>query len=549
MWAKKNKTRGRDRDRSISGPSLIGTTRGSSPQETISKSPDPPQNISKDLPALPITANDSDAPRAPLSPIHDYQEYSRYGEDPDISPPDSPIDATKDHYSIHDVSPIADDGGHFFASPPTKKLSQIPVSRRHSHGALLKENSPGASAGADLKTKPAMRKASTQQEPVGGPALLQPAKQRSKQHQASHLLHSGKEKLQSFSKTWEPKQRPPRQNREQWKGASGRAPLMSPIETSLRAKKDRSRSNSPSMGHDFVNYSSDTYMVTTITAGNPTNDKSSKKVRQSKSKLNLSSPPLAEEQIPQTSAKLGHSPRASPDYAKETIPEISSKTSHTPRLSPDYDNESGSQTPTNDKRDLLPETPKDLSTVLEDLNLIDEPRSRFSSSTYAPTEIATTPPGSAGSDTPPVPAIPPSPIMTRRRPVPSSAASVKSMKRKPVGSESPPPEVDLKNMTPHDRAQYRINSFQLRSNELSKRKASVKTMLHELTQVIQPSSIAYDMATRDEVKKSVISLNNELAEITKEEHDIGVKLSRAYRKLESADAYEHSSLWVKSITN
>lgn len=382
-------------------------------------------------------------------------------------------------------------------------------------------NESGRESPAELK--PTIRKASTQQVSGGTAALPKSVKPKSKQHQhASSLLQSGREKLQILSKTWDQKQQPGQQPREQWKGASGRAPLMGPIETNATAKKAPSRSNSPHVGRDFVDYGPHTYTVTTITAGNSSDEKPRKKSRQPKNK--------------------GES-RDLSSKSSLALP-ISGRGSESP---PEKPKEDGAQTPPAvDKLTPLKNT-NDFSTVFQKLDLIDEPRSRFSASTYDPTELATTPPGSAGSDRPPVPDIPKSPIMTRRRPVPGYESSIKSTKRKPVGSETPPPEVDLKDMAPQDRAQFRISSLQIRGNELSKRKTSVKTMLHELTQVIQPSSIAYDMATRDEVKKSVTSLNNELAEITKEEHDLGVKLSRAYRKLDSADSYEHSSLWVKSI--
>ncbi|CRG86390.1 hypothetical protein PISL3812_03396 [Talaromyces islandicus] len=516
MWTKRQKGRG---DRSVSGPSL-----DCSVLETPSQVSLAPKNISKDLPALPseIPETSHEADPAPLaSPIRAYQDYSQYADDdPGISPPDSPIDVSGTRpYSSHNVSPIENDAGHFFPEPSVKRPSQIPVPRRYSQSNMLNYES-GHESPAD--TNPTIRKAGTEQVLSSSSALPKAAKPKSKQHQhAASLLQSGREKLQILSKTWDQKQQSGQRPREQWKGASGRAPLMGPIETNTSARKFPSRSNSPHVGHNFVDYGPDTYTVTTITAGNSSDEKPRKKSRQPKKKSE---------------------PRDTPSKSSLALP-ISGAGSDEVK---EKEEEEAHQTPVADKLTPLENT-TDFSSMFQKLDLIDEPRSRFSASTYDPTELATTPPGSAGSDSPPVPDIPPSPIMTRRRPVPGYATSIKSTKRKPVGSETPPPEVDLKDMTPHDRAQYRINSLQIRSNELSKRKTSVKTMLHELTQVIQPSSIAYDMATRDEVKKSVTSLNNELAEITKEEHDLGVKLSRAYRKLDSADFYEHSSLWVKSI--
>ena len=121
--------------------------------------------------------------------------------------------------------------------------------------------------------------------------------------------------------------------------------------------------------------------------------------------------------------------------------------------------------------------------------------------------------------------------------------------RKPTPSEVPsekalPP--NPKEMT----AQDRIEMLEAKRNDLVRRRMNINTMINELTQVIQPSSVAYDMAAREEVKKTVASLNNELAEIKKEEHDIGLKILRAWKKRENEDVYgQSSSLWVKRVTS
>ena len=121
------------------------------------------------------------------------------------------------------------------------------------------------------------------------------------------------------------------------------------------------------------------------------------------------------------------------------------------------------------------------------------------------------------------------------------------MKRKPVSADTP--EVDMKNLSPEEQTQRRVDNLESRRRQLSLRKESIKTMLHELTEVIQPSSIAYDMATRDEVKKTVSSLKSELDDIGKEDHEIGLKLVRLYKNLNNVSEFEQSSLWVKRITS
>lgn len=84
---------------------------------------------------------------------------------------------------------------------------------------------------------------------------------------------------------------------------------------------------------------------------------------------------------------------------------------------------------------------------------------------------------------------------------------------------------------------------------LASRKAKVGTLLHELTRVVQPSPISYDIAMRDEVKKAAAALNAELAEIQKREYDLGVQLVRAWRRRDERDLYgSDSSLWVSRVT-
>ena len=86
-------------------------------------------------------------------------------------------------------------------------------------------------------------------------------------------------------------------------------------------------------------------------------------------------------------------------------------------------------------------------------------------------------------------------------------------------------------------------------DDLARRKKNIGTIMRELTQVIQPSPIAYDMAARAEVKKTVASLNKELADIGQEEHEVGLKLHRAQKKRDKENIYEPTGLWVRRITS
>lgn len=142
--------------------------------------------------------------------------------------------------------------------------------------------------------------------------------------------------------------------------------------------------------------------------------------------------------------------------------------------------------------------------------------------------------------------------MARSRPVPSAINSAKSTTRKPIPSQSETDkETDSKdNSLPSKSAdiQQRINSMEARRRELAIRRENINTIIYELTKVIKPSSVACDFATREEVKRTVASLNAELDDIRKEDHELGMKVVRAYRKRDELDAYEASTLWVRRVT-
>ena len=167
---------------------------------------------------------------------------------------------------------------------------------------------------------------------------------------------------------------------------------------------------------------------------------------------------------------------------------------------------------------------------VQKLDLEQEPRSRFSMTTYAATD--------AGS-----PPLTPN-TMKDVPPLPGNLGKVAA--RKPTPSEVPTDTKTLPHSPHESEATSRIEALKARQNEFARRRAGIDSMIHELTQVIQPSPATYDLATRNEVKKTVDSLKNELAEIKKEEYEIGMTILRIYKKQEEEDVYgQTSALWVR----
>ncbi|KAI4189772.1 MAG: hypothetical protein LQ348_003746 [Seirophora lacunosa] len=215
----------------------------------------------------------------------------------------------------------------------------------------------------------------------------------------------------------------------------------------------------------------------------------------------------------------------------------------TPEATPDGSR--GSQKASHDYRDRE----KDFRTNFQHMNFEDQPPSRFSATTYATTAY-NSPPATPQTTHESPTQTPPSSILNRKRPVPVAGLP---NKRKPTPSEAERARENRHTKTlpkspPEVEAQTRVASLQASLDSLRRRKNNIQTVLHELTNVVQPSSIAYDMAAKKEIKKTVDGLNSELAEILKEEHETGLQLHRAWKRQDNNSAYEPTTLWVRRVT-
>ncbi|KAI4140108.1 MAG: hypothetical protein L6R39_005950 [Caloplaca ligustica] len=186
---------------------------------------------------------------------------------------------------------------------------------------------------------------------------------------------------------------------------------------------------------------------------------------------------------------------------------------------------------------------------LQHLNLENQPPSRFSATTYATTAY-NSPPATPETNQESPAQTPPSSILNRKRPVPVAGIPAK---RKPTPSEAEQARENRHTKTlpkspPEVEAQTRVAILQAQLDNFRRRRTNIQTVLNELTSVVQPSSIGYDIAAKKEIKKTVDSLNKELAEIMKEEHETGLKLHRAWKRQDNDSAYEPTTLWVRRVT-
>lgn len=206
---------------------------------------------------------------------------------------------------------------------------------------------------------------------------------------------------------------------------------------------------------------------------------------------------------------------------------------------------------------------KPLNTEFQQSHVYDQPQSRFSTTTYATTAYDSSPVTPEMTHDAPMPS-PASSILDRRRPVaPAGIPSSKVAARKPTPSQlSTIEKSDVGSSTnnsrlskalpkepPEEKAVTLVESLQAKLDALRRRRGNLQTVIHELTNVVQPSSIAYDMASRQEIKKTVEGLNKELSEVVQQEHDTGLKLHRAWKRHDDATAYEPTHLWVRRVTS
>jgi hypothetical protein len=191
----------------------------------------------------------------------------------------------------------------------------------------------------------------------------------------------------------------------------------------------------------------------------------------------------------------------------------------------------------------------------------NEPRSRFSATTYTATEADSQNASRRESmqlDTHSTDDVSTSSIMARRRPIPGMPTSKKPSTAKPVRKPTPSqvaeqvaqmPEASPTPEPPLD-AQGRIKAMEAKRDELSQRRFALETVMDELSKATRPGSAVYDLAARAEVMKTLASMEVELADIRKEQHELGVGLTRAYKRLdETENAGDGGNLWVKRVTS
>jgi hypothetical protein len=96
----------------------------------------------------------------------------------------------------------------------------------------------------------------------------------------------------------------------------------------------------------------------------------------------------------------------------------------------------------------------------------------------------------------------------------------------------------------------RIEVLEAKRYSLIRRRESIEKAIYDSMWPLGPCFAPYDMNAREEVKKTSARLSSELADIRREEHNIGLKLFRALKSRDEADycGGGSASLWVSRVT-
>ena len=491
----------------------------------------------------------------------------------DISPPDSPqtIDGGRSKKSSPNVSPITETGRSLPDLPQKSDNASLPPAPQNSSEATsyisgwrerVSKNDPPEKGSKTTRWDDFSGEPTNSDS--GKPAQVIPGTTHFDVRNESPLgrsnrSSSGHQPKPSFSDRLRKvgRNEPHRSTleREEWKGASGRTPIIKPL-----VDKPLPPGKSPVFAAAGVKYP-DGRKVKPAEKKSLAPPKYAIKVGQkSHQSLDLSdNEPVIKPIVP---LKIGkNSPRspltpASMQHRKASLEadNIRSPLARNPSVKQMLggpDEKDTSTTPVHNPVEKAPELfEAQTLTPGKNSRFENEPVSRFSTTTYNTTSQDSPPatPELSFDETSPLPT-PPSSVLNRKRPVAVSGISMnKTTIRKPTPSELSSANKSLPQSPPEAEAVDRVSSLEAKLDTLNRRRANLQTVIHELTCVVQPSSIAYDMASRQEIKKTVDIYNTELAAVAKEIHETGLMLHRAMKRRDEKSMYEPTGLWVRRVT-
>ncbi|CAK7218537.1 hypothetical protein SEUCBS140593_003580 [Sporothrix eucalyptigena] len=104
---------------------------------------------------------------------------------------------------------------------------------------------------------------------------------------------------------------------------------------------------------------------------------------------------------------------------------------------------------------------------------------------------------------------------------------------------------------PEMTAKDRVAMFNAQLSSLAQRRINIGRSIKQMTELMPTDNLLATpdvLYKREMEKRKVEGLRTELAEIQREEYEIGLKLHRAYKRLDKNAEYEPTTLWVRRVT-
>lgn len=104
---------------------------------------------------------------------------------------------------------------------------------------------------------------------------------------------------------------------------------------------------------------------------------------------------------------------------------------------------------------------------------------------------------------------------------------------------------------PEESARDRVSQLNAQLKSLGNRRININQAIRQMTELMPTDNLlASDavIAKRESEKRKVEVLRDELADVQREEYELGLKLHRAYKRMDREAEYEPTGLWVRRVT-
>ncbi|KAK4176005.1 hypothetical protein QBC36DRAFT_15816 [Triangularia setosa] len=105
---------------------------------------------------------------------------------------------------------------------------------------------------------------------------------------------------------------------------------------------------------------------------------------------------------------------------------------------------------------------------------------------------------------------------------------------------------------PEGEAQDRVGLLNAQLRALANRRININRSITQMTEMMPTDKLMNSeevIRKREIEKKKVEALKQELSEVQREEYELGLKLHRAYKRLDRDNEFEPTGLWVRRVTN